>query len=348
MKQQRKSNIELLRILAMLLIIDVHYFASCNAGAYTLPETGNWWVYHVMESLGICGVNIFVLITGFFSLNQHEIRPRKMINLLLDVAFWGGLGYLLCMSVGWKGFDVKSIIKTILPILFGGRWFVKAYLVLLCLIPFINPILRALTKASYRKLLAILLLLFSFWPSFLPNPPIDDYGYSFVHFVVLYIIAGYIRLHVERYPAKGICVAGFFLSAAAVFLSSLFENGYAWAYNYVFVIAEAVFLLLLFAQLDIQSVWINRLASCAFGVFLIHTDGFFSRLIYERLFHCSELMKGNALLFLLSSLASLPVFYLFGFLLESVKKKLFACTVDAWLNRIKWLNKPVVVTEKRT
>lgn len=344
--KQRKSNIELLRILAMLMIIDVHYFASCNAGAYTIPGSGNWLVFHGLESLGICGVNIFVLITGFFSVNQRSIKPRKMLSLLIDVAFWGGLGFALCVLAGWKSLDVKTLIKTMFPILFGGRWFVKAYLVLLCLIPFINIILRAITQRSYLVLLIISALLFSIWPSFLPNPPLDDYGYGFVHFVFLYLIAAYIRLYVKKYPPKWLCLAGYIMSAVVVCAGSMLGESYAWAYNYVFVVTEAVSLLLFFIQLDIQSSRVNQLAACAFGVFLIHTDGFFSVLIYERVFHCTALMNGNPVLFLISAIGSLPVFYLVGFILESGKKKLFSVSIDKWLDKVNWLNQSGLITEK--
>ena len=344
--KQRNSNVELLRIVAMCMIIDVHYFGNCNAATLAVPGTGNWIVFQVLESLGICGVNLFVLITGFFSVNQYEIKIRKMVNLLVDIAFWGGVGYLLSMIVGWKGFDAKSLIKTVFPILFGGRWFVKAYLILSCLIPFINLVIHSITKKSFQKLLLILFLLFSVWPSFLPNPPVDDYGYGFVHFIVLYLIAAYIRLYLNVYPPKWTCLLGFVCATAMVIVCSMMGVGYAWAYNFVLVIAGAASLFLWFIQLDIRSKAINVLASCAFGVFLIHTDGFFSELIYHRLFHDLELVHGNAILFLLSCIGSLPFFYLFGFLLESIKKKLFAVSIDQWLYQIAPINAPVIITKK--
>lgn len=327
-----------MRILAMLMIIDVHFFGACNAQTITVPWSGNYWVFHVMESLGICGVNLFVLITGYFSLQQESVKIRKMVNLLLDVAFWGGIGVLLCVAVGWKSFQLKEMIKIMFPIIFGGRWYVRAYIVLICLIPFINVVLHSITKESYRTLLIIMALFLSVWPSFLPNPPLDDYGYGFVHFVFLYTIAGYIRLYVNRYPPRWLCLLCYFGSAAVVCISSMVGRGCAWAYDYVFVITEAVSLLLLFAQINVQSAVINKIAACAFGVFLIHTDGFFSNLIYSKLLHCNELVTGNAALFLLSAFASLPIFYCIGFILESIKKKLFLFSIDRWLDKVAFIN----------
>lgn len=340
---QRKSNFELLRILAMLMIIDVHYFATCDAAVNTVAWSGNWIVYHLMESFGICGVNLFIFITGFFSLSQDTIKVRKVVNLLIDVAFWGCVGFLICVLVGWKEFGFKSLIKTMFPIFFGGRWFVKAYIILLCLLPFLNIILGKLTIASYRKLLIILTLLFSIWPSFLPNPPIDDYGYGFVHFVLLYVIAGFIRLHIKKYPPKWCCLLGYFICTGIICSSSMLGENFAWAYNYIFVILESVFLFMLFSQLHVDSVAINKIAACAFGVFLIHTDGFFSVLIYDKLLKCNELVSGNAGFFMASALISMPVFYGLAYVLESIKRKIFALSVDRCLNRSSLLNRNVEI-----
>lgn len=340
--KERQSNIELLRILAMLMIIDVHYFAACNAGAHVITGSGNWLVFQIMESLGICGVDLFILFTGYFSLRQDSIKIRKIVDLLVQVAFWGGLGFLLCMIADWKPFDLKALIKIMFPLLFGGRWFVKAYIVLLCLIPFINRALRSISRKSYQIILAIFALLFSIWPSFLPSPPLDDYGYGFVHFVFMYLIGGYLQMFGTKLPRKGLCLAGYVVSAGIVTASSMLGQGYHWAYNYVFVITEAVSLFMLFVQIKLHAGWINSLATCAFGVFLIHTDGFFSVLVYERMLHCTELMAGSPLLFLGSALCSMPVFYLIGFILESIRKKAFSVTVDCMLDHIPVLNRAIV------
>ena len=345
--KHRQSNIEFLRILAMLMIIDIHYFACCNASLNVSSKSGNWFIYIIMESLGICGVNLFVLITGFFSQKTSRIRIRKIANILLDVAFWGVLGFLLNVLIGWKGFDIKELIKSAIPIFFGKRWFVQAYIVLLCLIPFINSTLEMLSKSSYKRLLIILGLLFCIWPSFLPNPPLDDYGYSFVHFIVLYIIAGYIRIHIKTYPPRWLCLMGYFISMAIVCISSFYGNAYSWAYNYVFVISEAVCLFLFFIQIEIRSQNINKIAACTFGIFLIHTDGFFSAVVYDRILHCNELVDGSPILFLISVLVSMPLFIFIGYILETMKKKLFALSIDSWLDKIQIINRIIDIKQNK-
>ena len=343
--KHRKSNFELLRIVAMLMIIDVHYFAACNAGECTTAYGGNWIIYHILESAGICGVNLFVLITGFFSYEKETIKVRKIVNLICEVAFWGGTGFLLSVLAAWKDADLKELIKAVFPIFFGGRWFVKIYIILLCMIPFLNILINLLTKESFRILLVISLVLFSVWPSFLPYPPVNDHGYGIVQFILLYIIAVYMRLHCEKYPPKAVCLLGYLVSASVVCAASILGMNDAWAYSHIFVIVEAVCLFMFFAQLEIRSIWVNKIASNAFGVFLIHTESFFSIVVYDKLLRCNELVCGNALLFLASAVISLPVFYLLGFVLESVKKKVFDLTVNPLLDKSILLNKSITINK---
>ena len=332
---KRQSNLELLRIIAMMMIITLHFFSGTRR---PVEGSSNQLEFFIYESLSICGVNLFVLLTGFFSLNQKCIKIRKITNLLIDVAFWQFIGFMLCVSAGIRAFQLKELIRSMFPILFGGRWFVKAYIILLCLMPFLNRVLLGISKKAYQALLVIQLFLFSIWPSFLPNPPFDDYGYNFVHFITLYILIGYIRLHTKKYPPKWLCLAGYFICFGLVLNNTILGNGYEWAYNSPFVIAEALFLFLFFVQLKIQSTWINRLASCAFGVYLVHTNDYFTEMGYERLFHGSEIANGSTAVFLLCVPACVVFYYIFGFVLESVKRILFRYSVDPIVDRIPFLN----------
>lgn len=333
--QDRLSNIELLRIIAMCMIVGLHYFGMGDANRVLVNGTENYYLYHILESLCICGVDIFVLITGYFSISHDSIKMRKIVSLLVDVAFWGICGYCLAVLVGWKGVEFKETIKVALPILFNNRWFVKAYIILLLFAPFINMTFNLISKKSYNYLLLIFTCLFCIWPSFLPYPPVNVFGYGFMHFVFLYLIAGYISKFIDvTLLSSSKLVFAFLLMLLLVILSSFFMN-MAWAYNYLFVVLLAIALFILFLKMSIKSRCINVLASCAFGVFLIHTSDFFGPLVYEKFFKVSESLYYSPLMLLLNFFVCIPVFYLFCFILEYTKKWLFGFSVDVVLRKIK-------------
>lgn len=87
----RNSSIELYRILAMEMIITLHFFSAAQAGGQFAEGSAGYYLYHIAESACICGVNMFVLITGYFAGSKREVEINKILKLCIDVAFWGGV-----------------------------------------------------------------------------------------------------------------------------------------------------------------------------------------------------------------------------------------------------------------
>lgn len=65
--KKRLSNIELLRILAMSGVVILHYnnVAMDGALAYVEHNSINYYVLLFLESLTICAVDLFILISFF-------------------------------------------------------------------------------------------------------------------------------------------------------------------------------------------------------------------------------------------------------------------------------------------
>lgn len=333
----RNSNIELLRILAMLMIIGLHYWGG---GVSDIAERhSNGLIYQASESLCICGVNLFVMITSWFSTEQNKINFLKIAKLLIEVAFWGIICLLLGFLVGWQTLDLVSITKAVIPYLWNNRWFVEAYVIFIMLIPFINAALFHIEKKQHGWLLMITFTLFILWPSFLPNPPIDDYGYGFLHFISVYILISYIRRFCRIIRYKLLYFIGFVLSFILILYQSLRGIPTCWMYNNIFVVLEALFLFLFFIQFDFRSRIVNLLASGAFGVFLIHSDRlFFGRWVYLDIFHANIYALGNAMGLVINFVFCLLVFYLGCFLLEMCRLKIFEYSVDRILDKCSFLN----------
>ena len=86
-KQVRESNIELLRIFAMLGVVILHYNnASIGKGfAYVAPNSWNQAILLGLEGLFVCAVDLFLLITGYFSVSSQKRNPTKAAALLIQV-----------------------------------------------------------------------------------------------------------------------------------------------------------------------------------------------------------------------------------------------------------------------
>lgn len=334
LKTTRDSNLEMLRIIAMMMIIALHQNGSANALAELSAGQANFYIANAVEALSICSVNCFVLLSGYFMIKKNTAPVKKCVHLMVDIAFWGGVGCLLNLLVYGERSSLKELIAALIPFIKGHRWFVRDFIILMLLSPFINSCLTKLSKQNYRILIAVLLAFFSLWPSFFPNPPIDDYGFSCVHFVQLYVIAGYLRLHWKASIKPITYILCFLGSAAAVFISAIYGHGYAYAYNYLFTIISSVCLFMIFKGFRLQAPTINLLAAGAFDVFLIHTTPFFADLVYTRLFRGDTALYGPALPYLLGLLICPPFFYLFSAVLAAAKSWLFSKTIDPLVERL--------------
>lgn len=104
MKKVRQSNIELLRMIAMFMILVIH----ANMVSLPHPTTGELFsnplptiTRYFFESIGIVGVDIFVLISGWFLVNT---RAKSFYSLFFQIlTLWGGYFYL-CTSREMRNF----------------------------------------------------------------------------------------------------------------------------------------------------------------------------------------------------------------------------------------------------
>lgn len=201
-KQPRDSRIELLRIIAMLLIVTCHYAAGMGL---TKQQGWSGAVATLLEQNGQVGVTVYFAITGYYLVDRPFSKSR-IIRLWAQVYTYSVLVFILCLALnavrpiptlafrlhGSEG--IRTCLKTFLPVLSGEYWFVSAYIVMLILAPVINRVLRE----SPRKILLIGIVCLAVAPSlalvgFQGVWPVTQPIYA----ITCYMIGGYLRL----YPA---------------------------------------------------------------------------------------------------------------------------------------------------
>lgn len=281
-KSVRDSNIELLRILAILGVIILHYNNDTMGGGFAYVAKGsiNRIALYGLESLCICAVNLFVLITGFFSCNAKRADLKKVAALLIQVSIFRTVPYLFTLAQG-APFSVKDLLVTLLP----ANWFVMLYVGLYLLSPYINVLLHQLSDKNKRTLLIVSFVLFSIWPSLVTLLesyllyPVNglntvaltggDSGYTLVQFLLMYLIGAYIRL--TDFTLKPRCSIPLLLcSVFLITLESAQSTSFAWSYCNPLVILAAVAMFTLFRQFRFQSRVINALSKSAFTCYLAH------------------------------------------------------------------------------
>lgn len=196
MNKARNSNLELYRIIVMVLIIAHHYVV--NSGVLSImkddPLCAKSLFLYMFGSFGKIGINCFVLITGYF-MCKSNITLRKFIRLFLEVLFYGVVIYFLFIFFGYEKFSLKQLIAACAPIYQIQTNFTGCFLIFYLCIPFLNILLKNINERQHLELL----LLLSFAYIILGSIPKGWVTMNYVSwFIVLYIIASFIR----TYPKK--------------------------------------------------------------------------------------------------------------------------------------------------
>ena len=147
----RSSNIELFRILAMLMIVAHHYVV--NSGLLNCIE--NQTTHEIRDYIllligrgGKTGINCFVFITGWFMCKSH-ISVKKFIKLLAEVEFYSVTIYMLFLLLGYQTFTIKSFGKAVFPFYDVSTGFTSCFLLFYLMIPYFNTFIQVLQKKEH-------------------------------------------------------------------------------------------------------------------------------------------------------------------------------------------------------
>ena len=230
-RNQRNSNLEILRIIAMFFII-AHHFAVHGMGNIDFVASNpNNYIIFFCGILGKIGVVVFVLISAYFMINS-KFTLRKLLVLGGEVYFYSVI-FLLIFKIFLPPVEpitLENIGIYLLPISHSAYWFVTAYIVLMLLSPFLNKFIKSLSKKNFIRLLLLCIVLWSIFPTFTPTfmdagaPMFVGYSFQFVPilwFVVLYFIGSFIRLHfdIDKLSFKKL-IAIFSLSMIITYVAS--------------------------------------------------------------------------------------------------------------------------------
>lgn len=190
----RNSNIELFRIITMLVIIAHHYVVNSGI-ADILFSNSSMGVKNIFYLIFGCGgktgINCFVLITGYF-MCKSKITLRKFLKLFCEAEFYSFVIFMIFWITGYEPFSIKMFIKNMIPFLDISTGFMACFLLFYLLIPFLNILIKHMKKREHEMLLALCLFIYTFLPSLAKAYVVFNY---ITWFVVLYILISYIRYY---------------------------------------------------------------------------------------------------------------------------------------------------------
>lgn len=187
---KRNSNIELLRMICMYVIILHH--SVLYGGGIEQPASVNLIFSNLFYIGGKFGANCFMAISAYFLLDS-KFKVQRAISVWKTTFFYGILFFGLNLVFHFRGVGVRDILETILPVSYKAYWYVTAYVAIILLAPFLNYIIKVITKRQYKFLIVALLLMVTVPATFLPKAkPYYDESHVFL-FVLIYFSIGFYK-----------------------------------------------------------------------------------------------------------------------------------------------------------
>ena len=300
--KDRNSNFELLRIMAMVMIVAHHFSIYGNfkfsADYITINRV---WIQFIQIG-GKIGVDIFVLISGYFLVNVEKMKMDRMLKYWSQLIFYSISLYFLCVALGVIVFDYKTMIVCLFPILSRQWWFASTYFVLYLMSPFLNILLKQLSREKYLKMLLLMTVCWCIIPTFFSTSFESN---DLIWFMYLYAVSGYIRiwqkeikLRITSKKAFGMAIAVLLIMYMIVIVFDLlgirvdfFVDKYVHFYNQnqlpILLISLMVFIG--FKNLSLKN---NRIINCismaTFGVYLIHDNASVRLFLWNGIFRSAD------------------------------------------------------------
>ena len=351
-RKSRQSNFELLRIIAIIMII-AHHFAYHSEMQFDTSVIGvnRLWSQFLMYG-GHIGLDVFVLISGYFLVESKRINLSKIVRIWIMMFTYSVLSYSLLKILGIKVDILDDFrFRIFFPVSMEIWPFASAYCGLMVLYPFVNKLIKSLSKNSFRALLMILLIFWSVIPTFTKA----TFGCNYLMWMItLYMIAGYIKLYPEDFQRgrvfyRRIMFGLWGLSYASAIVLDILGLKYEVCAKYathfsgmqhINIVVIAICLFLVFRDVKIGNLSsckaINAVAGTTFGIYLIHDNPLMSRWIWKQLFRNAEYI--NEWWFVLASIGEVVAIFAACMVIEFARQNLLEKWYMKGINKL--LEKP--------
>lgn len=293
--KSRQSNIEALRLLSMLMVLNLHSFWGYNHGS-GIGQAFDFF----RESTSICAVNVFLLISGYFGIKW---KWKSFYNLTFQVLFYGFGVYVVACVIGIVEFSIKGFLANI-TCTYSHWSFIKHYILLY----FFSPVLNAFIEKVSNKQLLLFIIVLMVCENFISR---DN---RFTNYCLMYLIGRWL------YKTDAVIVWNlnpqklyWFITVIITILTYLFNAytpintaermcNFVLGYDYAapLVIFQSITVFIIFSRIQFTNKFVNWCASSCLAIFLIHmhpsisekgyyaiTESFYDLPIWQ---HCTYLL----------------------------------------------------------
>lgn len=286
---KRQSGIELLKVIALFLIIICHTYSSFATARYPMQQdivfdavsftNIEYFIFQIFITFGYIGNFIFFVCSAWFLVDSKKNKLEKVIGIWINALIISILFLVIYWLLGYEATS-EIVIKSFLPISSENNWYITTYIVFYLLYPFINLILNNLNKKQHFCVTLLLFVVYFIFDYFFIEKAF--FKNDLIMFMVIYVIVAYVKKYMVDYcddVKKNVVVL---IVASLIFYTFIFIN-YAimpieikWhVLNNPFFLFMTISLINIFRKFKIQNSFINTISALSLFVYLTHDNFLF-------------------------------------------------------------------------
>lgn len=290
----RKSGLELLRLISIALIVLCHSIPQYGSGDYyiNIGVAQDGWQYtflYVLWAFGNIGVASFVIISSYFLLESTQVRAIRFWSVVADTLFVSIVWMVMLLLCG-VDVSVHEVFNTIIPIASENDWFIGVYLILYLLHPMLNSAISGLNQRKHLFIICIFVFYYSVIAVIRPHV---YYNSRLMSFIMIYFITAYLKKYCSKLRSNAKKNTVVFLCMTVLVVSvdlilqykiktismMLFTDFYT---PFVLIMAFAAFNV--FNNMNIKSAIINEFASVTLIIYVLHENILYRNKIKPQIF----------------------------------------------------------------
>ncbi len=198
--KKRESNLEMLRIVAMLLIVAQHIVERGVEGGWTalkVPFSFNFVTTVIIGIWGQLGVLLFVIISSWFLVDRQGIKSKKILSLVFQT--WSTCVVLIVVFLFFKPemLNFKLIVKELLTPAVKQYWFITTFLVFYLIVPLLQKSIAGLSNIALRNICIVLTMIIPVYNYFSTNV-----GDTLADFCYIFYLVAYLKRNKDNFFEK--------------------------------------------------------------------------------------------------------------------------------------------------
>lgn len=207
-KNERKSEIELLKIIAMILIVISHiaqtygsphvalhlksgYFININSATKNINDL----ITIFFKYFGAIGNDIFFIVSAWFLLDSKKCKAKKIFQIVIDTWLISIIILALFIIFYPNNISKSNILKGILPITTQSNWYITCYILFYLIHMGLNIIIGKINQKQHLSFNILLIVLYGIICT------LDSDVLYFTHiteFIMIYLIVAYAKKYMNN------------------------------------------------------------------------------------------------------------------------------------------------------